>query len=102
MPRKAAAEKESLVDWVLKSRAVREHKPTPEPESYRRVRLPPEVAAKQAQYIPLRIWTKLLFGDYAPHENTRLRWVHDGRIYPLPVKVGKTWYVRKDAEYLPD
>jgi len=98
---KPPRQRESLVDWVLKSQAVRENRPPEEPGSYRRVKLSPEVAAEQARYIPLRIWVKLLFGDYEPHENTRLRWVHDGKIYPPPVKIGKQWWVRKDAEYLP-
>ncbi|MGJ9419418.1 excisionase [Massilia sp. CMS3.1] len=40
--------------------------------------------------------------EHAPHINTLRRWVHDGRIYPQAVKIGKLWCVRKDAAYLPD
>jgi hypothetical protein len=37
-----------------------------------------------------------------PHENTLLRWVHDGRIQPQPKKIGKSWQVKRDAQYVAD
>jgi len=62
----------------------------------------PEDTAGLPRYIPLEVWAHLLLGEHAPHINTLRRWVHDGRIYPQAVKIGKLWCVRKDAAYLPD
>jgi predicted site-specific integrase-resolvase len=52
--------------------------------------------------VPLQEWAKLLMGEHAPHNNTLLRWVHEGRIQPQPVKIGRKWFVRPDAEYISD
>jgi hypothetical protein len=62
----------------------------------------PEDMVGLPRYIPLEVWANLLLGEHAPHKNTLLRWVHDGFIYPQPVKIGKLWCVRKDAAYIPD
>jgi predicted site-specific integrase-resolvase len=35
-----------------------------------------------------------------PHENTLRRWVHHGHIQPQPKKVGKSWQVKRDAQYV--
>ncbi len=104
MPKKAAKEKESLVDWVLKNRAEMQAQkavqtPAPPRDS---MHLLPEDMIGLPRFIPLTFWVALLLGEHGPHPNTVLRWVRDGRIYPQPKKVGRMWYVRKDAAYIPD
>ncbi len=104
MPRKPAKEKESLVDWVLKNRSKTQGQraartPAPPRDS---MHLLPEDTIGLPRYIPLEVWAHLLLGEHAPHINTLRRWVHDGRIQPQPVKIGKSWCVRKDAAYIPD
>jgi predicted site-specific integrase-resolvase len=53
----------------------------------------------QSRYITLKEWASMMFSK-VPHENTLLRWVHDGRIQPQPQKVGKAWQVKRDARYV--
>lgn len=104
MATKKGAPKESLVDWVLKNREELQSKGparTPPPPSYS-VHLLPEDTIGLPRYIPLEVWAILLLGEHAPHINTLRSWVHNGKIYPRPVKIGKLWCVRKDAAYIPD
>lgn len=58
--------------------------------------------ATQPRLVPLKEWAKIVFGDYAPHANTLLKWVQDGRIQPMPTKVGKGWFVPPSANYVGD
>ena len=102
---KTAKQKESLVEWVLKNRAemqAQKSSAQTRPQPYGSMHLLPEDTIGLPRYIPLTIWGQLLLGEHAPHENTLRRWVHDGRIQPQPVKIGKSWCVRKDAAYIPD
>lgn len=104
MPKKPAKERESLVEWMLKDRAqmqVKKSVQTPAPP-YRSMHLLPEDMIGLPRFIPLTFWVALLLGEHAPHSNTVMRWIHEGRICPQPIKVGKTWRVRKDAAYIPD
>ena len=103
-PKKPAKETESLVEWVLKNRAemqLQKAVQAPAPP-YGSMHLLPEDMIGLPRYLPLTFWAALLLGEHAPHYNTLLRWVHDGRIYPQPIKVGGAWNVRKDAAYMPD
>lgn len=103
-PKKPAKQRDSLVKWVLKNRAEMQAQKSvkaPAPP-YGSMHLLPEDMIGLPRYIPLTFWIALLLGEHAPHPNTVLRWVHDGRIYPQPIKVGKSWNVRKDAAYVPD
>lgn len=104
MAKKPPMTPEALVDWVLKDRTGAQGKgatrtPAPPPHS---MHLLPEDTIVLPRYIPLEVWASLLLGEHAPHINTLRRWVHDGRIRPQPVKIGKSWCVRKDAAYIPD
>jgi len=104
-PKKPAKEKESLVEWVLKNRAEMQTQKSSvqaRQQPYGSMHLLPEDMIGLPRYIPLTFWIVLLLGEHAPHKNTVLRWVHEGRIYPQPIKVGKQWNVRKDAAYVPD
>jgi hypothetical protein len=103
-PKKPAKENESLVEWVLKNRAemqLQKAVQTPAPP-HGSMHLLPEDMIGLPRYLPLTFWAALLLGEHAPHYNTLLRWVRDGRIYPRPIKVGGAWNVRKDAAYMPD
>ncbi len=48
--------------------------------------------------ITLEAWAKKEFSP-PPDIATLRRWARDGAIHPAPVKVGRTWYVERDAEY---
>ncbi len=96
--------RESLVDWVLKSRDA-----TPltaplalaGPVAIRQAQ-PNVQSVPQARYMPLKDWGKSVFGDHAPHSNTLIRWCRDGRIQPQPRKIGRKWWVVPAAEYVSD
>jgi predicted site-specific integrase-resolvase len=53
----------------------------------------------QPRYITLHEWAETMFSK-VPHANTLRRWVHDGHIQPQPKKVGKSWQVKRDAQYV--
>jgi len=59
-------------------------------------------AVLQPRLISLKKWAEMVFGEEAPHTNTLLRWVADGRIQPRPQKIGKAWFVKPQAEYRGD
>lgn len=102
---KPAKPKESLVEWVLKNRAemqTQKSSAQTRPPPHGSMHLLPEDMIGLPRFVPLQFWAALLLGEHAPSANTLLRWVHDGRISPRPIKVGKAWNVRKDAAYIPD
>ncbi len=53
------------------------------------------------RFITLPEWAALTYSK-VPHQNTLLKWVHEGRIQPRPQKVGRSWWVRPNAEYVSD
>lgn len=53
-----------------------------------------------AQLIPLANWAESIFGEHRPHPNTLLNWIKNGRIRPIPKKVGRGYFCRPDAEYV--
>lgn len=53
-----------------------------------------------AQLIPVRTWAEAIFGDRVPHANTLLNWIKNGKIRPVPRKVGRQYFCRPDAEYV--
>lgn len=58
-------------------------------------------ATIKPRYVTLTEWATAMFSK-VPHNNTLLRWVHEGRIQPQPKKVGREWWVRPTAEYVSD
>ncbi|MDN7592369.1 excisionase [Burkholderia seminalis] len=54
----------------------------------------------QPKLIPISVWAEQTFGEYAPHRNTLRSWVRNGKIRPVPVKVGRSYFVKPDAEYI--
>ncbi|MDF3116323.1 hypothetical protein KPA94_23105 [Burkholderia semiarida] len=64
---------------------------------------PPQSAPtskSKPKLIPLSVWVEQTFGEYAPAKNTVLRWVKNGLIHPAPKKLGRSYYVSPDAEYM--
>ncbi|MDC8756225.1 excisionase [Janthinobacterium fluminis] len=57
--------------------------------------------AIEPRYITLSEWAARMFSK-VPHNNTLLKWVHEGRIQPQPKKMGRAWQVRPTAEYQAD
>ncbi|WGS53519.1 excisionase [Paraburkholderia sp. D15] len=53
-----------------------------------------------AQLIPLRTWAETLFGEHVPHRHTLRNWVNGGKIRPMPIKVGRSYFCRPDAKYV--
>jgi len=53
-----------------------------------------------AQLIPVRTWAETVFGDHRPHPNTLLNWIKNGRILPIPVKVGHQYFCSPAARYV--
>lgn len=56
----------------------------------------------EPKWIPLKVWAKRIYGDFAPHKNTLLRWANDGHIQPQPAKQGKKWFFHPNAQYKGD
>jgi hypothetical protein len=89
--------RETLAEWV-----VRTSGPAQKPQ-----RAKPPTATSIANHagprlVPIAAWASMVFGEHAPHSNTLLRWVHDGRIQPQPTWIGRKWFVKPDAEYTSD
>jgi hypothetical protein len=57
------------------------------------------IATEHPKLIPVHVWAKQMFGEYAPHRHTLRNWVNAGKIYPMPVKVGRSYFCCPDAEY---
>ncbi|PVX61293.1 excisionase [Paraburkholderia unamae] len=53
-----------------------------------------------AQLIPVRTWAAQIFGEFSPHPNTLLNWIHNGRITPVPIKVGSRYFCQPTARYV--
>lgn len=49
----------------------------------------------------LEAWARSYF-DPAPSTWTLRRMARDGEILPAPVKIGRSWYVDKDARHVSD
>lgn len=50
--------------------------------------------------ITLYEWAEAVFGEHQPHRQTLWKWIADGRIRPIPKKVGRAYYCTPDAEYI--
>ena len=49
--------------------------------------------------VQLAEWAKENFSP-APHRNTLINWTRAGYIYPVPVFIGRSYFVEKDARYV--
>jgi hypothetical protein len=61
---------------------------------------PTEAAKRRPKLIPIAVWAEETFGEYAPPVRTIRSWIRAGKIYPSPVKIGRSYYVKPDAEYV--
>lgn len=52
------------------------------------------------QLMRLERWAVEKYGEDQPSIHTLRRWARDGRIFPAPVKQGRSYYVQPEAEYL--
>ena len=57
------------------------------------------MTTKQPKLVPLSVWAEQTFGEHAPHRNTLLSWVKNGKIVPMPTRVGRRYFCSPDAEY---
>lgn len=53
-----------------------------------------------ARLITLYEWAEAVFGEKQPHRQTLWKWIADGRIRPIPKKVGRAYYCTPNAEYI--
>jgi hypothetical protein len=91
--------RESLIQWEARDVSpVR----APRPKADEALPRPSAPEATKPRYIPVSAWATLVFGEHAPHKNTLLRWVRDGRIQPQPKKIGRIWWTTPAAEYVGD
>lgn len=51
------------------------------------------------QLMRLERWAEEKYGRDKPSVHTLRRWARDGRIFPAPVKQGRSYFVQPDAEY---
>lgn len=49
--------------------------------------------------IPLEDWAKRRYPVKAPSIHTLRRWVREAKIYPVPEKHGRAYFVDETAEY---
>lgn len=56
----------------------------------------------QEHLVTLEDWAKGCYGERAPYIGTLRRWARDGKIFPLPQKHGRAYFVRPDAQYIED
>jgi Excisionase-like protein len=50
----------------------------------------------------LESWATKVYGDHAPSIYTLRRWVRDAKIFPIPKKHGRTYFVEETAQYIQD
>lgn len=53
------------------------------------------------RYVPLTEWSRRKF-DPPPSIRTLRQWARSGRIHPSPIRLGRQYRVKEDAEYVPD
>lgn len=55
---------------------------------------------QRAKLITLEVWAAQLFGEASPTRDTLRRWCRETKIHPAPQKIGRTYYVSPDAQYV--
>jgi hypothetical protein len=50
--------------------------------------------------IPLWLWAEQTFGEFGPAKNTLRSWCRNGKILPVPRKVGREYFCSPDARYV--
>ncbi len=52
--------------------------------------------------ITLENWARKQYGDDAPTVGTLRRWCRDGKIFPIPEKHGRSYFLQETARYVGD
>jgi len=52
-----------------------------------------------SRLISLETWLQATYGEDAPSINTARRWCREDRIFPIPQKHGRSYFVEPDAQY---
>lgn len=52
------------------------------------------------QQVPLDVWGRRIYGDHAPSIKTLRRWVREAKIFPIPKKHGRSYFVSPNARYI--
>jgi len=52
--------------------------------------------------IPLQEWAQKNYGEHAPTIGTLRRWCRDLRIFSVPQKHGRSYFVQQSARYVGD
>lgn len=55
---------------------------------------------RSQKLIPLSVWARQVFGEYAPPIRTLRIWSRNGKILPVPRKVGREFFCSPDARYV--
>jgi hypothetical protein len=50
--------------------------------------------------LTLEAWAGSVYGDSQPALVTLRRWARESKIYPVPEKHGRAYFVREDARYI--
>lgn len=50
----------------------------------------------------LEKWASSQYGDDAPSTQTLRRWIRDGKIFPVPQKHGRSYFIEETARYVGD
>lgn len=50
----------------------------------------------------LEKWAATQYGDNSPTVQTLRRWCRDGKIFPVPQKHGRSYFVEETARYVGD
>jgi len=50
--------------------------------------------------VPLDMWARARYGEHAPGVGTLRRWAREGKIFPVPKKHGRAYYVNEEARYV--
>jgi len=53
-----------------------------------------------SKLITLEDWARAKYGERAPFIGTLRRWARDGKIFPMPKKHGRSYFVEEHAEYV--
>lgn len=52
--------------------------------------------------VTLEKWAAAQYGESSPSVQTLRRWCRDGKIFPIPQKHGRSYFVEETARYVGD
>lgn len=58
------------------------------------------MGVSMARVITLYKWAESVFGEKPPHRHTLWKWIAEGKIRPIPKKIGRAYFCTPDAEYI--